>query len=62
MANFDQFRTRKSLTLHSTPAADVPLPRIRRAPSFRFTEKRSRAAANASFTNSLLPITAPSVK
>jgi hypothetical protein len=32
------------------------------APSLRFGPKRSRAPAKASFTNSLLPITAPSVK
>jgi hypothetical protein len=54
--------TRKSRTLHSTPFAALPAPRIRRAPSLRFSVNRSRAAANASFTNALLPITAPSVK
>ncbi|MGL5019936.1 MAG: hypothetical protein ACRDBP_17505, partial [Luteolibacter sp.] len=48
--------------LHSTPAAALPLPRNLRAPSLRFAEKRSRAATNTSFTNALLPITAPSVK
>ena len=55
-------RTRKSLILQSSPAAGAPFPRIRRAPSFRFAVNRSRAPANASFTKSLLPITAPSVK
>ena len=48
--------------LHSVPAAGAPLPRIRRAPSFLLSVNLSLAAANASFTNSLLPITAPSVK
>lgn len=54
--------TRKSLMLQSVPAADLPLPRIRRAPSFLLSVNLSRAPANASFTNALLPITAPSVK
>ena len=57
-----QTLTRKSLTLHSSPFAPLPLPRIARAPSLRLALNRSRARANASFTNSLLPITAPSVK
>ncbi len=35
--------TRKSLILHRTPAAALPLPRIRRAPSSRFPENLSRA-------------------
>ena len=48
--------------LHSTPFAAAPLPRILRAPSLLLSENLSRAPANASFTNSLLPITAPSVK
>jgi len=34
---------------HSTPAAALPLPCIRRAPSFFLSVKLSRAAANASF-------------
>jgi hypothetical protein len=54
--------TRKSRRLHSIPAAGFASPRIFRAPSLRFGPKRSLALANASFTNSLLPITAPSVK
>ncbi len=44
------------------PAAALPLPFSRRAPSFLFSVNRSLASANASFTNALLPITAPSVK
>ena len=48
--------------LHSVPAAGAPLPRIRRAPSFLLSVNLSRAPTNASFTNPLLPITAPSVK
>ena len=54
-------RTRRSRRLHNTPAASLPLPRIRLAPSWRFAPNRSRAFVNASFTNALLPITAPSV-
>ena len=57
-----QTLTRKSLALHSNPFTPLPLPRIARAPSLRLALNRSRARANASFTNSLLPITAPSVK
>jgi hypothetical protein len=53
---------RKSLKLHKIPLAAAPPPFSFRAPSFRFAPNRSRALANASFTNSLLPITAPSVK
>ena len=48
--------------LHNTPAAAAPVPRIRRAPSRRLAGNLSRAPANASFTKSRLPITAPSVK
>jgi len=36
--DLDQTRTRKFLRLQRTPAAGAPLPRIRRAPSFRFAE------------------------
>jgi hypothetical protein len=54
--------TRRSLALHKIPLAPPPLPLIVRAPSFRLGPNRSRALAKASFTNSLLPITAPSVK
>ena len=54
--------TLRSLTVQSTPAAAFPLPRIRRAPSVLFSENLSRAPSNASFTNPLLPLTAPSVK
>ena len=57
-----QTLSRRSLTLQSTPAAGAPFPRNFLAPSFRFSVNRSRAPANASFTNSLLPMTAPSVK
>ena len=49
-----------SLALHSVPAAAAPLPRIFRAPSLRALLNRSRAFANASFTNERLPISAPS--
>ena len=62
MGEIHHIPTRRSLTLHNTPFAAAPLPRIRRAPSFLLVENLSRAPANASFTNSLLPITAPSVK
>lgn len=48
--------------LQSTPFASAPLPRIFRAPSFLFSVNLSRALANTSFTNPLLPITYPSVK
>lgn len=48
--------------LNSTPAAAFPFPFMRRAPSFRLSVNRSRAAVNVSLTNALLPITAPSVK
>ena len=48
--------------LHSKPFAPLPLPFIARAPFLRFGTKRSRAFANASFTNSVLPITVPSAK
>jgi hypothetical protein len=48
--------------LQSAPAAGAPLPRSLRAPFLRFGGKRSLAAAKVSFTNVLLPITAPSVK
>jgi hypothetical protein len=41
---------------------DASWPRIGRAPSFRFSGKRSREAAKTSSTNCLLPMTAPSVK
>jgi len=44
------------------PFAAAPLPRIRRAPSFLLSENLSHAPSKASFTNALLPITAPSVK
>lgn len=54
--------TRRSRILHSIPFAGTPLPRIFRAPSFLLAVNLSRTRANASFTNSLLPITAPSVK
>gem|GEM_PF-1626096 len=54
--------TRRSLTLHKIPAAAFPLPRIRLAPSVRFSENLSRAPAKTSSTKPLLPITAPSVK
>jgi hypothetical protein len=53
---------RKSLMLHKTPAAAAALPRSFLAPSFRFAPKRSRDAANISFTKTRLPITTPSVK
>ena len=53
---------RRSLILHNTSAAGLPLPRSLRAPSLRPGPNRSRAAANASFTKALLPITAPSEK
>ena len=52
---------RKALALHNTPPAGAASPFNVLAPSLRFGPKRSRAFANASFTNSLLPITAPSV-
>jgi hypothetical protein len=52
----------RSLKLHKTPAAAAPAPRIFRAPLLRFAPNRCRAPSNASFTNSRLPITAPSVK
>lgn len=48
--------------LQSTPFASARLPRIFRAPSFLFSVNLSRALANTSFTNPLLPITYPSVK
>jgi hypothetical protein len=57
-----QTPTRRSLALHSSPFAPLPLPLITRAPFLRLQLNRSRDRANASFTNSLLPITAPSVK
>ena len=57
-----QTLTRRFRILHRWPFAPLPLPLIARAPFFRFGPNRSRAFANASFTNSLLPITAPSVK
>jgi hypothetical protein len=57
-----QTLTRRSLTLQSTPFAALPLPLIARAPSFRFGPNLPRACMNTSFTNSLLPITTPSVK
>jgi hypothetical protein len=53
---------RKSRMLHNCPFAAAAAPFIARAPSLRFAEKRSRAAVKASFTNALLPITAPAVK
>ncbi|TAG08118.1 MAG: hypothetical protein EAZ42_11755, partial [Verrucomicrobia bacterium] len=55
-----QTPTRKSRMLHNTRAAALPHPRMRLAPSLRRAGNRSRALANASFTNTLLPITAPS--
>jgi len=61
-AIFIQTTNRRSRILHNTPAAAFPLPRIRRAPSLLFSENLSRDPANTSFTNPLLPITAPSVK
>lgn len=54
-----QTPTRKSRSLQSTPFAPLPLPFIARAPSFLFAPNRSLALAKASFTTSLLPITAP---
>lgn len=48
--------------LQSPPAAGAPLPRIRRAPPFRFAVKRSRALVNVPFTKALLPITTQSIK
>jgi len=53
---------RRSLRLHRVPLAAALPPLSFLAPSLRLGPKRSRALANASFTNSLLPITAPSVK
>ena len=53
---------RRSLKLHKAPFAAAPSPFIFLAPSLRFDPNRSRALAKASFTNSLLPITAPAVK
>gem|GEM_PF-7016808 len=47
------------------PPADLSYstkPLRRRAPSCLLSVNLSRAPANASFTNALLPITAPSVK
>ena len=40
---------------HSTPAAGLPFPRMRRAPSLRPGVNRSPDNAMASFTNTLLP-------
>ena len=62
LTRFIQIPSRRSLTLHSTPFASLPLPFIARAPSFLFAPNRSRAFSNASLTKLLLPITAPSVK
>ena len=53
---------RRSLKLHSVPPEAAPSPFSFLAPSLRFGPKRSLALPKASFTNSLLPITAPSVK
>ncbi len=53
---------RRSLKLHKARFAGVASPFNFLAPSLRFGPKRSLALAKASFTNSLLPITAPSVK
>jgi hypothetical protein len=50
--------TRRSLLLSTPLAAD----RILHAPSFLPSVNLYRAPAKASFTNALLPITAPSVK
>jgi hypothetical protein len=40
---FIQTLARRSLTLHSTPFASLPLPLIARAPSFRFGPNPSLA-------------------
>jgi hypothetical protein len=53
---------RRSLKLRSNALAAAPLLRIFLASSLRFGPNRSRAPAKASFTNSLLPITAPAAK
>jgi hypothetical protein len=53
---------RRSLKLHNESLAGAASPLILLAPSLRFGPKRYRALAKASFTNSLLPITAPAVK
>ena len=50
-----RFKSRSADPSHHTPIA--PLPFIVRASSFRFTPNLSLVLANASFTNSLLPIT-----
>jgi hypothetical protein len=52
----------RSLRLHKAPFAGAASPFSRLAPSLRFEPNRSLALANASVTNSLLPITAPAVK
>jgi len=44
--------------LLSFPAAGAAVPGILLAPSFLLSVNRSRATANASFTNALLPINA----
>ncbi len=46
-------------TSYGNPFTPLLTPLIARAPSLRFALNRSRARANASFKNSLLPITQP---
>ena len=57
-----QIPTRRSLKVHKIPLAAAAPPLSLLAPSLRFGPKRSGTLANAEFTNSLLPVTAPSVK
>lgn len=52
----------RSRKLHRSPPISKPSPLRLLAPVLRWDLKRHWDAANASFTNSLLPITAPSVK
>jgi hypothetical protein len=53
---------RRSLKLHKALFAGAATSFSFLAPFLRFGPNRSRASAHASFTNFLLPITAPSVK
>ena len=59
---FQTIPLRRSLKLHKAALAGFAAPFSLLAPSLRLGPNRLRALAKASFTKSLLPITAPSVK